>query len=311
MPTPAPPAPVPEPSSLSRSILVPFDALADTAAAQQLAIMFDRIFVWQLNRRLLSADESRRVHDDLAFLRSHTVAGLMVPSIPIAFGTDDNGQPLTPARMLGADIEVPIHLAIADSGLGAGLGPTDSVLRNVASSLWWNYAPVSAQIESGFPAVPHGQTTTGVVGGTGVRILVKNVPLLPSEIPWKDVLEFRADAENRQHLRLLRLWLQKQTASQPLQQGIEEELESLLYDYRKYMAIQHKKYRGGTLATVISGVGNAITQAAAGQFMGAASAIVDIWQQSMALSEAELGAPGREVSYIIRAEDFAKKHSGG
>lgn len=302
-------APAIDPNALSRSILVPFDALADTAAAQQLAIMFDMIFVWHLNRRALADEDAARVRDELAFLRTEKIAGVMAPSIPFAFG-DANGRALTPAALLGADIEVPFQLALADDGPGAGLGPTDSILRNVASRVLWNYAPVSAQIETPFPAAPpQGQLLPGVMGGVGVQVLVRNFPLLPAEIPWQDVLQFRADEENQQYLRLLRLWLKQRVDSQASLQHVQEELESLLYDYRRYMALQHKKYRRGTVATVLAGVGNAIGQAAVGQFAGAVSAIAEISSQSMALSEAEFGAPGREVSYIVRAENFATEHS--
>ena len=137
-----------------------------------------------------------------------------------------------------------------------------------------------------------------------IEVVLKNIPLPPENIPWEDFIQFRNEEENIAKLRALRLWLQQRATSQESPRAIQEQLEHLLYEYQKYMEIQHKKYSQGVLSTLISATPEIVSSLITLNFGAALKSIFDVSGHSLSLTEAELSAPGREVSYIAKAKKF-------
>ncbi|MEO0559110.1 MAG: hypothetical protein AAF170_13110 [Bacteroidota bacterium] len=122
-------------------------------------------------------------------------------------------------------------------------------------------------------------------------------------MPWEDLVQFRDDAESRSYLRKIRLWLQERAQVGTLGPIVSEELDDLLSDYRRYMKIQHKKYGNGIVSALILSSGDALANIMNMRPGSALRALIDVRRRKIALDEAELSAPGREIAYLAKAQD--------
>lgn len=289
---------------LSKAIMAPRDLLLDTAKVQRLALFFEHILIWKLDRGELSREDAERLNSDVEYLRSQKLVmqcGYEVPPI-ISFGLEDGGS-WSPFDVTSknCDLLFPTDLVWNIPKKVSSEAEADHVVRHLSSYLVYDGAPVLAHIE------PSNISQAGM-SPTAIEIVLKNVPVPPENMPWDDFLQFRKEEENIAKLRALRLWMRKQATSPEDLKVLQEELESLLYDYQKYMDIQHRKYGCGVVSTLIAATPEVISHLMQLNIGSALKAVLDMRAHGIALTEAEMSAPGREVSYIARARKFV---SGG
>lgn len=177
----------------------------------------------------------------------------------------------------------------------------DRVVYGIARQLMCDDTPVIAH------AKPKNIVSENCDMPVALQVTLKGIPLPAENMPWDDFLQFRSDPENSARLRALRLWLQKRGTTIENEKIMQEELEALLHDYRTYMKIQKIKYGDGLISTLVTTTAEVIAHSASLNFGLALKSILDIRKQNIALTEAELNAPGREVSYIARAQDWLGK----
>ncbi|MDH5571055.1 MAG: hypothetical protein OEY89_04770 [Gammaproteobacteria bacterium] len=282
---------------LSESIIVPRDLFSDIKQVQHLSLLFKQILVWPLDRNEVEKREMERLSSDLEYLASEGIVARCAIEMPISFGTSD-GKMVNPMTD-NADLILPIPIATNVPEQLQPMSHADRIIRHVASQLVINDAPVTAHIpESNLAKSDNYQPC--------LEITLKNIPLPPENMPWQDFVQFRKDEENISLLRDLRIWLHKQATTEVHPKLIQEELESLLEKYRKYMALQHKKYGEGFISTVMVGASEAVQNMASLKPTDALKSIFGVRSRNIALAEAELNAPGREISYIAKAQDLVK-----
>jgi hypothetical protein len=283
---------------LSRAIVAPHDVVLNTRDAQRLALMFDRILLYPRSRRQYSSDETTRQIDETDFLVNERVATRLAWSMPFAIGRSDGSMLRTDDD---SEIALPFDLLTACvSGESNGADDLDSLLQSVASNLTFNHCPVTAHVE-----MP-GRQAAEASSSNCMQIVVERVPMPPEGIPWQDLMQFRNDEETRSSLRELRLWMQKQALARTPALIALEELEALIEKYRKYMKLQHRKYGEGALGTLLVCLPDALEQALNVRLGSAIRALVDVRARHLALQEAELQAPGREVSYFTRIDSLLR-----
>jgi hypothetical protein len=85
--------------------------------------------------------------------------------------------------------------------------------------------------------------------------------------------------------------------------GAECRLEWLLYQYEEHMRLHHMKVNRGVLETIITTVAECVEDVLKIRWGKVANSLFALRHQHLALLEAELKAPGREVAYIIKARN--------
>lgn len=265
--------------------------IADTKQAEHLALTFDHIYLWQLHRRQLNGEERSRIYADIEYLASQGVVwrigldlGMTLPGVP-------------PRGIRDCELVLPVWAALGRSPATTDGDHTDRVLLSVAAWLrQFKGIHAAAHIEpAAIPSTPH--------DSPALEVIVNNVPMPPAGMPWQEIVQFREDPENVQSLRRLRLWAQQQASSKKSVEQISEELESLLYDYRKYMTVQHRKFSQGVVSTIVTSTAETLAHVASLNFGKAVGALFALRERRVALEEAELRAPGREVAYVARVEE--------
>lgn len=286
---------------LSQAILAPRDAILDVAELQRIALLFDHILVWEVDREVRSPSEIDLIRQEMDFLREVDVVKKCGPELPFAFRTKEGGR-----YSITQDLDVVIpynilskHLALiqlAPHAIGA-----DRVIHQLASAILYKDVPIAAHVP------PAGLVPAGNGDLTALQVVLDQIPFPAGDMPWQDFVQFRSDEENKASLRALRLWIRKLGDSKHSRYEIEDELLHLLNHYTTYMRKQGVKYRSGSLSAVVAAVSGAVGQSLMLNFGSALKSIVEIRSHSIELELAELSAPGREVSYIARASELIKQ----
>ena len=295
-------------STLARAIVAPRDLALNVPQLQRLSLLFETVALVHLDSKELTQDQLIQLGDELDFLAANGVvqriAGREPAPFAISFGIPG------PLSHIAGRIRHRHELLVNDpDGLffdGNGTfwkpGQAEAAVEKVCVSLLFDGAPVVA-----YGPAPQ----SSALGASDARptqplleLIVSKFPLPPEDIPWQDFLQFRDDAEHKALRIRFRLWLQERAKSVVVPALIVEELEAILEDYRKYMRIQHRKFGEGVVSTVLATAKDALEEIGNFRFGSAARTILEVRQKHLALSEAELLAPGRELSYMVHAQQW-------
>lgn len=289
---------------LNRAIISSQDSILDTVELQRMSLFFDHILILPIQRKKISSDESKRLYAELDFLREHDVAvkfGIETPfGGMMGFGLED-GTIWDPGADLikDSDFKLPWKLFAATGNIPEGEDHIDRVIHFYAKRLTYNEGPITAH------AAPMNLVNKDSKTNA-IEIVLKKVPMPPDNIPWSDFIQFRNDEENKHKLRALRIWLQKQAVNFESPSIIKEELEHLLFEYEKYMQIQHKKFSNGVISSLLCAAPEILANLKTLNFSSVFKSLMSIQGQSLELAEAELTAPGKEVSYISKVKKMIK-----
>ena len=281
---------------LSEAIIVPRDLFSDVKQVQHLSLFFKKILVWPLNRNGVEESEAERLLSDIEYLASENIVTRCAIELP--FGFDNGDGKIVNPLMDNADLLLPFTIAANVPEQLQSMTYADRLIRHIASQLLIDDAPVTAHI-------PVSNLAKSNKYHPCIEITLKNIPLPPENMPWQDFVQFRNDEENISLLRELRVWLHKQAKTEVHPKIMKEELESLLERYRKYMVLQHKKHGEGIISTVMVAATETVSNLVSLKPINALNSIFSVRSRNIALAEAELNAPGREVSYIARAQDLS------
>jgi hypothetical protein len=134
-----------------------------------------------------------------------------------------------------------------------------------------------------------------------VKIVIDKLPLPSDSTPWEQILEFKNDPSSRQNLLLLRQWIRDVSTGNIKYFEIEEKLEFLLGEYRAHMSLHKMKTYPGSVQTLVTTTAEAIENLMKLRLSHIAKSLFEFKDKRIALLEAERKAPGREVSYLIKA----------
>jgi len=136
-----------------------------------------------------------------------------------------------------------------------------------------------------------------------LEVVMRQMPLPDPDTPLEAILDFRADEAAVRALRHLRSWMNDIARKSLKAHEIEDGLRTLNDQYREHMRLHRMKHHNGVLRTLVTVPLDIAEQLAKLRFKAAFEALLVLQQRRLALTEAELKAPGRDVAYIVRAQD--------
>lgn len=139
---------------------------------------------------------------------------------------------------------------------------------------------------------------------TCLSVIIKALPVPDPETDWSRIIAFRQDDEARRKLVALRSWSNEIERQKLSPYEIADKLADLINQYRVYMEHQRMKVYSGTVETVLKVSAEVCENLARLKLTEVVDALFSFRRRELQLSEAELAAPGREVSYIVRAREF-------
>jgi hypothetical protein len=151
-------------------------------------------------------------------------------------------------------------------------------------------------IPTGQPAMSEGQTEVA-------SIVLNNLPIPSEQTSWEQILEFRNDPDTKEKFFRLRRWMRDVSKDQLSPVEIEEQLESLLHDYKRHMELHRLKIEPGTLETILTTSGDLIENLVKFKWGKLAQSMFTLRHRKLALLEAEMNAPGAEIAYIYQSTE--------
>jgi hypothetical protein len=142
-----------------------------------------------------------------------------------------------------------------------------------------------------------------------LSVIHRALPALDENTPLEAILDFRTDSESKAKFMTLRNWQIEAVHSKFSPNELSEKLEYLIDDYQNYMKLQKIKYHNDLLETLIVESLEVIENLLRLKWGKAARKLFTLRKKKISLLEAEIKAPGREVSYIVKArETFSRNH---
>ena len=141
----------------------------------------------------------------------------------------------------------------------------------------------------------------GSARGEVLQVVLRALPEPDQSTSWDDILEFRANEDAQRDLRRLRLWVNALAGSNRSPRDVTDELNDLYDRFTEHMRLHKMKINHGVFETFVTVTADVTENLMKLRLGNAARVLFSISQRRIAMMEAELQAPGREVAYIARA----------
>jgi hypothetical protein len=136
-----------------------------------------------------------------------------------------------------------------------------------------------------------------------LQVVINKLPV-PSEItPWEAIIDFRNDPKVKAQFVELRRWIRKSIHGELPINELEDELTSLINQYRRYMDLHKMKFRLSTIKALSTAPLAFLEDLLKLRWKNLGDAVFSVAEGTIALTEAELKAPGRELSYLVAARE--------
>lgn len=134
---------------------------------------------------------------------------------------------------------------------------------------------------------------------TVMRVALESMPLPDESNSLQDILDFKAELHDKQwtYRRFLRTLISKQQT----EAEVRDEIEWMVNEYRKAMAIQHLKTARGLVDVFIVSPLEVIENLLTLNLSKVVGGMLSVEKHKIELLEAEMKAPGRECAYVFDA----------
>ena len=154
-----------------------------------------------------------------------------------------------------------------------------------------------------FPYTEYTRELPNSSKGDVAQLVINNLPLPNNETPWERIIDYRKDSETQRLLSSLRRWISKTSKQNLPPLEIEEEIESLINDFQEHMTFHKMKANTETVEVLVKLLPETIENLIKLKFSKLPEPLFVFKKRQINLMEAELNAPGRELSYIIKTRD--------
>jgi hypothetical protein len=135
------------------------------------------------------------------------------------------------------------------------------------------------------------------------EIVINGLLLPDGAVPWEDILAFRSESSSQQQLRALRLWIGEMAKGKLTYAQAVDQIEYLKQEYRVHMKGAGIRARNSTLRTLVVGVADIAESAIKLKLKDLAEFPFKLLDAKADLIDADRKAVGRELAYVVRAED--------
>jgi hypothetical protein len=137
-----------------------------------------------------------------------------------------------------------------------------------------------------------------------LTIVLHALPEPDDSVPWEQVLEFRDDPDSRSKFLALNNWMIDIARASYTPLELSQKLEFLIDDYQTHLRLHKMKTKSGSLEALFVASAEFLEDLAKFRWGKIAKRLFTIRHQRIALLEAELTFPGREVAYLAKAREF-------
>lgn len=160
-------------------------------------------------------------------------------------------------------------------------------------------------VDNGFPLLETYNTNI-VTGGAKTNVLevvLNKLPIPSDDISNEQIIEFRSDPDSRGKFNALRVWMQDISRKDYSQKEISERIESLIYEYETHLKLHKLKFSHGSMRVFVTSALEILENLATLKFSKVVDSMFSLQSKEIDLLEAQLKAPGKEIAYIVDANN--------
>jgi len=136
-----------------------------------------------------------------------------------------------------------------------------------------------------------------------LTIVIGALPEPSDSVPWDQILDYRNDPDSRCKFLALRNWMIDMAHANYSPVELTQKLEYLIDQYEQHLKLHRMKTNARSLETILVAGAEFVENLTRLRFSRIAKGLFTIRHQRIALHEAELTVPGREVAYIAKARE--------
>jgi hypothetical protein len=140
-----------------------------------------------------------------------------------------------------------------------------------------------------------------------IKLVISNIPTPDNLVPFDEILDFREDTNNKRRYMGLTNWIKNISNSSLNIHEIKEELEYYTLDFENHMKLQKSNYQLSNLEVFIFLPLEIAEKTIKLQWSKIPESIFKFKRNKTQLLIEESNAPGREMAYIIKANEKFKK----
>ncbi|MBR0850746.1 hypothetical protein JQ543_23595 [Bradyrhizobium diazoefficiens] len=138
-----------------------------------------------------------------------------------------------------------------------------------------------------------------------LHVVLDQVPVPSRRTPWSEIVAFRADPDSQERLRALRAWISSTARSDVSYAEAADILADVLSRYRAHIRQLGLDYEISQCRALVQAGGASYDQLRRDWLSRDSAKPFGLSWTASTLLPAERGAPGREVSYIVKIQDAA------
>jgi hypothetical protein len=136
-----------------------------------------------------------------------------------------------------------------------------------------------------------------------LNVLLKKIPIPKVETKWEQIYDYRKDPDSKEKYLRISNWLSKIARKEIHTKEIYQEIEHLLIEYKKHMDYHKMKYDESYLNTSVLMNFDAFQNLNKTKWDMKEKQSFLLKTRKIGLFEAESKAPGRELAYIVKAQE--------
>ncbi|HEU4629717.1 MAG TPA: hypothetical protein VFS08_08215 [Gemmatimonadaceae bacterium] len=136
-----------------------------------------------------------------------------------------------------------------------------------------------------------------------LSVIVRQMPVPDDRTPWEAILEWRRDEQAQVKYRRFKSWLSNVVMGDDAPEHLDDHLQTLLDDYRAHMHLHRMQVRIAQAESIVLPILEIVRHVFTGRWGEWVRAGFEVQRQQIALLQAELEAPGREIAYVVAAQD--------
>lgn len=136
------------------------------------------------------------------------------------------------------------------------------------------------------------------------QVVLNKFPEPTANTDWEKIINFKNDKGVDRSLTELKAWMEETSISGKDKNAIKLELELLINRYQEYMNIHKIEYGLGSFRSVIKISADILGNLVKIKWGDVAASLFDIFGHNIDLMKAEMEAPGRQIAFLSKAENY-------
>jgi len=136
-----------------------------------------------------------------------------------------------------------------------------------------------------------------------LEVILEKLPVPNEDVEWRQIIEYRADPDSSQKFTALRVWMQDIARKDYSKNEIEDRIEHLINEYENHLKLHKLKFESCKASIMVTTPLEILENLVKFKWSQIGKALFSFKEKQFDLMEAEMNAPGKEVAYILKANE--------